>query len=264
MIRPINSALTIIFGFLSPLAFAGGHGGHDESGEPSWKYSLGAGALIAPEYLGGEDNETRPLPYFSMEYGKNLSFNAVRGLEYKFFNREHVSIGTGFNFSFGREEDDADILEGLGDIDFAVLPKLFITLKQGRTEFVIDYQADVGDQGHEGATLDLELAYTHIVNRNVILKPTVGAVYGDKDYMQSFFGITEQQSTDSAVGLAEYEPDADLYEYNIGFTAIYRISPKWAIVSFAKLAQLKGEAEDSPVLEDDTQARLGIFASYTF
>jgi len=236
----------------------------DGKPEESWRFGLGAAVIHTPEYTGAKDSETRALPYFSINYGDTFAFSLFEGLNYTFFKSEHVTLGTGLELYFGRDEDDADRLKGLGDIDAAPLPRLSLALHADQITLSLEHINDVGDNAHEGATTEVGLGYKAVLGRGAFLTPKVSALYGNTDYAQSLFGITQSQSNNSVAGLPTFEADSGLISHSVELTGVYLFDRHWTGIGFARYKTLSSDIKKSPIVEDDTSVTLGLAIGYTF
>jgi outer membrane scaffolding protein for murein synthesis (MipA/OmpV family) len=66
--------------------------------------------------------------------------------------------------------------------------------------------------------------------------------------MQSYFGITPEQSARS--GYAVYEPGAGLRDIRLGSSLTYIINRDWAATLAVSASSLQGDAKDSPIVRE--------------
>ena len=157
--------------------------------------------------------------------GKTLGANLIK--------QKNLKAGLILAKSSGRDEDDNDKLEGLGDVDGSFEAGGFVSYRGKPWRFRAEARQDI-DSGHEGALVELSGGATLPFE-----KPTVfvelGTTWASDDYMDSFFGIDARQSADSGLkrigGLVEYK-------------------------------RLVGDAADSPIVDDKDQFLGGLSLSY--
>lgn len=227
-----------------------------------WEVSLGAGALFSPEYEGGEDYEFLPVPYIDISYKDIVTFNPFSGLRYNAFKSDNITLGAGLGFDFGREEDDADRLRGLGDVDSTVEGQLFAAYQMGTADAEITYSQDLGD-GHDGYTLKAEVGVIIPVPQySIFMRPSIGTTYGSDSYMESYFGVSNAQSGRS--GLSRFDAEAGFKDVQVSLLTIYQINPKWIVSGLVQYKQLLGDAADSPIVEEEGQMMGGAFIAYKF
>lgn len=257
------AAISIVF---SASALSGGHKGGQESAQERspWQFSLGAAVINSPEYEGAKDNETKGLPYFSVRYKNTLSLDPLEGLKYNAWQTEHFTLGAGLGFDFGRKDDAADILAGLGDVDAAVIPKVYAEAKHGDLSLSIEHNNDIGDNGHEGQTNEISLKYKVTLNPTLFITPSISILHGNEDYAQSYFGISAAQSDNSLAGLPTFKADDGIISQAVGATAFYLIDKHWSSVLFLKHSTLSSDIRKSPLVQDTSQSTAGLVVSYTF
>ena len=227
-----------------------------------WDVSLGAGAIVSPEYEGGEDYEVLPIPYIDVKYKDRVSFNPFSGLRFNALANENIKAGVGLGADFGRDEDDADRLRGLGDIDPTVEGLLFAEYTMGKASAGVTFAQDLGD-GHEGYTIEAEAGYMFpLMQYNTFIRPSISTTYAGDDYMQSFFGVDNAQSVRS--GLNNFDAEAGFKDVAVNLFASYKVTENWAVNGILQYKQLLGDAADSPIVEEEGQITGGTFVSYKF
>ena len=200
--------------------------------ERKWAVSIGLSSGFAPDYEGSNDYGFGIGPNISASWrdtifykGKTLGANLIR--------QKNLKAGLILAKSSGRDEDDNDKLEGLGDVDGSFEAGGFVSYRGKPWRFRAEARQDI-DSGHEGALVELSGGATLPFE-----KPTVflelGTTWASDDYMDSFFGIDARQSADSGLkrigGLVEYK-------------------------------RLVGDAADSPIVDDKDQFLGGLSLSY--
>jgi hypothetical protein len=122
-----------------------------------WDTTLGAGAFITPEYKGGDEYEVMPVPFIDIKYKDIIEFNVANGLRYNAISTENIKAGIGVGADFGREEDDADRLRGLEDIDPTAEGILFAEYRAGLASAGVTFKQDLIDgDGHGGHLITLK------------------------------------------------------------------------------------------------------------
>jgi len=224
-----------------------------------WSLSIGMVAGVSPDYEGSDDygfgigpniaGSWRNLIFFK---GKTLGVNAVR--------TKKLTAGPILSWTGGRNEDDNDRLEGLGDVDGSVEAGGFISYRHKPFRFRMQVRQDI-NSGHEGALVELSAGTTlPLIKKRVLVE--LGTTWASDNYMESFFGVTPKQSAGS--GLKEYNADAGIKDINIGLSAGYPITSRWRIGGKLEYKRLVGDAADSPIVSDENQFLAGIGISYHF
>lgn len=231
------------------------------SPDSDWSIRIGAFGFYAPEYEGSDNYDVGGLPYVDITWRDTVFLNARNGLGAYVLNRPDVKLGLSVGYSFGRDEDDSDDLEGLGDVDGGATANVLFEWKIDDISFNTHYEQqftgeDTGFQVHLGLGYDLNLT------PKLILKPSVRTSLASSDYMEAYFGVSSGQSGRS--GLREYNADAGFKSVGAQIMAIYRLTTHWGIQASTGYDRLVGDAADSPVVKDENQFRIGMGLSYTF
>lgn len=237
-----------------------------DGGSSGWSAMIGAGAAVLPEYPGGEDFDVSPVPLIDLRYrvgtaGLDTVFLSSRdGLGVVVLDTGRFSIGGAVNYAPGRDQDDADRLSGLGDIDAGARGMVFVRADFGALGLALE--ADRAFGGQEGTTVTLAASYDIRLSASLTITPQIEATLADKDSMREWFGVTPAQAARS--GLAAYEPDGGFRSADIGVTATYALTPRWNVISKLGITQLLGDAADSPIVEEETQPYAFVGVTYRF
>lgn len=233
-----------------------------ESVQNDWTITGGAGLLVVPEYEGGENYEFLPVPYVDVRYRDLFVINPFDGLRVNAIRAENFKAGAGIGYDFGRDDDDADHLRGLGDVDGSIEGQLFAEYSLGATSGEITFAQDLGE-GHEGFTVDAELGHVFFLREyKTIIRPSIGTTYASDNYMQSYFGVNAGQSARS--GLAQFDSEAGFKDVSADLFVRVPLSQNWSINGLGGYSRLLGDAADSPIVEDENQFMGGAFLAYEF
>ncbi len=222
-----------------------------------WAISIGVAAGVAPDYEGSNDYGFGFGPNISASWrdtifykGKSLGANLIR--------KENFKAGVILAKASGRNEDDNDKLEGLGDVDGGIEAGGFISYKNKPWRFKAEARQEV-DSGHEGALVELSIG-TNLPFTKPLVFVELGTTWASDDYMESFFGIDTQQSANS--GLDRHNADAGFKDVNLSISVGYPITNRWRLGATMEYKRLLGDAADSPIVDDKNQFVAGIGFSY--
>lgn len=232
---------------------------------------IGIGAGVVPDYEGSDDYTARPVPIIDARYAQLL----VRGasirlalleLNYAKNSRSgtRVLMGPLVRYRGGRDEDENDALEGLGDVDASVEAGGFIQGNVGPWGFDVAVAQDVSDS-HEGLLAKFGVKYIMPVNSRLMIAAGPSASWASDDYMQTFFAVSDRQAASS--GLAPFDAGAGFKDVGIQAQLSYGFLENWMIEAQAGYSRLLGDAADSPIVSDEgseNQARLMLGISYRF
>jgi outer membrane protein len=231
----------------------------NETVAPDWTLIVGAGGIYRPEYEGGEKLEIGPVPVVLFTYGEWLKIDP-RGVSLRAFEHDGFSLSGKVGYEMGRDEDDADRLNGLGDIDFAATIGARAAYMWKGFELYAELDQTIG--GSESLIGTFGLEYSAPVTERLILGAGTEAIFANENHMQAYFGINANQS--AASGLSEYDAKAGLKRVNVKASATYLLTKNWLIRGEAGLGILTGDAADSPVVEEKLQPSASLFVGYKF
>ena len=222
-----------------------------------WALSIGLVSGFAPDYEGSND--------YSFGFGPNISaswrdmiFYKGKTLGANLYREKKFKAGVILTKASGRDEDDNDKLEGLGDVDGGLELGGFVAYKKKPWRFRAEARQEV-DSGHEGALVELS-AGSELPFTTPLVFVEIGTTWASDDYMESFFGVNGQQSVNS--GLEKHQADAGIKDINVSLTAGYPMTNRWRIGGAVEYKRLLGDAADSPIVDDKNQFLVGITLSY--
>lgn len=232
---------------------------HNEKPKSNWSLVVGAGASYEPDYEGSDDFEVGPIPVIVFTYGDWLEIDpggiAVTALRYEGF-----ALAARVGYESGRDEDDNDRLDGLGDIDFAAT----VGAKASYTWNAFEFYGTIDQtiNGSESLIGTVGAEFKAPVTERLILGAGVEAVIANDKHMESYFGVNAAQSARS--GLPEYKAEAGLKRVNVSASATYMLSENWLVRGETSLGILTGDAADSPIVEEKLQPSASLFVGYKF
>jgi outer membrane protein len=226
--------------------------------------AIGAGAISMPEYPGSDEQKTRLLPVVNAKYGRFLIGGEMQGIGVNLIERDDWRAGVFASFDLSeirKESDDRERLRGLGDVDGTTRVGAFASYTWGWLTATGRIGTDAG--GNElgtVATLGLSARWNPAPRLTLTAGPQL--TWASEEYMQTVFGVGPIQASRS--GLPRYEAGGGVSSVGLRLGAHYRAGEHWGIGVTATTAQLQGDAKDSPVIRDETQNSIGVFATYHF
>jgi outer membrane protein len=222
-----------------------------------WSLSLGVAGGVSPDYEGSNDYETGFGPNFSLAW-RDTIFYKGKSLGANIINKKNFKAGPVLSWTSGRDDDDNDKLDGLGDVDSSIEAGGFVAYRNKPFRFRMEARQDV-DSGHEGALVELSAGTTLPLKKPLVFA-ALGTTWASDDYMESFFGVDSKQSANS--GLKKYKAEAGIKDVKIFVTAGYPITNRWRIGGKVEYKRLVGDAADSPIVDDENQFTAGFGLSY--
>jgi len=245
-------------------------------GKEGWDFSIGAGLIIAPSYVGDDSYQILAVPDIRVRYKDKFFASVQEGVGYNVIHDEHWRVGPLVRYDFGRDEDGdspfrigghkTDDLIGLGDVDGTAEVGAFVEYKL--TPVTARLEVMHGAGGHEGMLGKGTLAYSgrmNLINAPVTYSFGPEVKFADSKYHEAYFGIDAGQSASS--GLQQYDTDAGILSYGVNASVIVPVTDTLSSVFFANYSVLGNEAADSPLVEQrgsEGQSSAGLFVNYRF
>jgi MipA family protein len=244
-----------------------------ETAEPGTKLSvtLGLGAAFAPDYEGSDDAAFVPL--WNLRLG-NLyhpeTFVSITGpqLRSNLVPSDHWRFGVSGRYLPDYEDVDDDKVQELRDVDKTILFGVtlgydFVPGRQQDLALELDAQYDVAEGN--GGILTPRLRWRHPLAQRLLFESTLQASWADEDYMENRFGISGGDAERS--GLDSHDADEGFKNASVSGSLTYQLSQKLSLTGLAAFSRLLGDAEDSPIVDDQGSANQllgGVLLNYTF
>ena len=157
------------------------------------------------------------------------------------------------------EEDDAPVLEGLGDAEDTLMAGLALVVElPAGLEAELAYEHDaLGRLDGGEARLSLGRSFQLGVAR---LKPRVGVAYLDDDVAASDYGVP---ASAAIAGRPAYEPGGAL-NLELGVGAFFELGRSWRLLLDVGAEVLDDALVDSPLVEDEVVLRGFVSLGYLF
>ena len=230
---------------------------------------VGGILVITPTYEGSDEYEALGFPYIlpvfeggGPGFFSRFDANGLDDVRFKLFEYGGFVAGPLGGYTFGREEDDGDLLEGLGDIDGGVVAGGFIGYKLGPVLFDVSYHHFFDDSGGNQVRFGAEVERP--ISERVTLTGRIGATYADGDYTQEYFGISDDQALDSPNFATAFEADAGFKDVNVEIGLKAELDSNWSARASVRYSRLIGDAADSPIVESEDQLTGLVGLSYQF
>lgn len=276
----MRRSLTSVLALVASLAISQveaadlGYGGYKD-GNPAadeWAVTgltVGGVLVVKPSYEGSDEYDVVGFPYLFPVFGNGAPgfFSRIdaRGLDdvrFKLIERDGFVAGPLGGYNLGRDEDDGDLLEGLGDVDGGVVAGAFVGYQLGPVLLDASFHNTFGDDG--GYLIRLGAAIERPVRERMMLTARIGATYADDDYMQNYFGVSAAQAQSSVAGLGAFDAEAGFKDVfaEVGLKA--DLDANWSVRTSLRYSRLIGDAADSPIVENEDQFTGLVGLSYKF
>jgi len=231
------------------------------------KASIGLAVRTLPDYEGSDDAEASISPHVDFRYGgsflrsgdinPNDGFLRAGLAVFEFSstpatgNEMRISLGPLVRYRRGREEDDNDVLNGLGEIDKSIEIGGFLETRIGPWMADISVAKDVNN-GHKGVIAAFGAKYTARASDRLTIVTGLSTSWVNDDYMQSYFGVTDAQAAQSR--LARFDAGGGFKDVGVQVEASYRLSAGWSLEGQAGYWRLLSDAADSPLVDENGSA----------
>jgi outer membrane scaffolding protein for murein synthesis (MipA/OmpV family) len=229
---------------------------------------VGGFVYVAPKYEGGKEYEVRGFPLvapsgYGISSDGRVQFRGPDDLRFRLIEFYGFEVGPVVGWRFGRDQDDASRLLGLGDVDGGGVVGGYAAYKAGWFKPYIAYNHQVwGD--NTGGIFRFGAETTTDLAPGLSVSSTLGAVYADNDFMDSYFSVTPAQSAASVAGLNAYDAEAGIKSVFLGLTSDVPLSEVWMLKLSGRYSRLVGDAADSPIVESENQFYAGFGITYRF
>ncbi|MBK5439569.1 MULTISPECIES: MipA/OmpV family protein [unclassified Pseudomonas] len=225
---------------------------------------VGAGVSYQPHDPTGSRYETRPIPYFDLDWG-SVSLGTDDGLTWSALNTQGFTAGPYINYLPGRTANGS--LRGLRDVSDMAEVGGFI--QYAPAEFWRVY-AQVGqavggarDQSGVVGKLGGELGYP--LGSGIIGSTGLMAHFADARQAQTFFGVDANEA--AASGFRPYNASAGFQNLTLTQSFEFPLDAKWSLLTSASWIHLVGSAANSSIVKetgDVNQGQVQTAISYKF
>jgi outer membrane scaffolding protein for murein synthesis (MipA/OmpV family) len=216
-----------------------------------WTVTVGAAVVGSPRFEGSERMRAMALPFFDVRFRDLFFASFNEGVGVNLLSRDIVGTGVEglaagplLRWRFGRDQDAAPVLRGLGDVDFAGEAGAFVSYTfQNIARLRVEARRGFG--GHEGTLVDGSFS---LIGRFGDVMVSVGPTlsWASGAFNQTYFGVTPQQSARS--GLAVYTPGSGLRSFGVNGTIGWRVTESIGVTAFGGWSRLQSVATDSPII----------------
>lgn len=231
--------------------------------EQGWQIELGFGAELEPQFAGAENRQVEPSPFINITYQRDKFqyYTSVvdYGLIYSVAPKWSLGLSTGLEV--GRDEDDDQALEGLGNIDDTWELRLDVAYHVNKT---LTLGGRAMTAGAEKDNVYFLAAFVDIPTPSnaMELELRTDISWGSRQHLQTEFGVTEEQASNS--GYPAYFPSAGLKSVGVAINGKYNFSKNWFAFTEFSYEKYDSAGVDSPFTENDydIEAELGLAYRY--
>lgn len=225
---------------------------------------VGAGVSYQPHDPTGSRYETRPVPYFDLDWG-DVSLSTDDGLTWSALNTHGITAGPYINYLSGRTSNGA--LQGMRNVSDMAEVGGFV--QYAPADFWRVYaqlgQAVGGGHTQSGALGKLggELGYP--LGGGIIGSTGLVAHFADARQANTFFGVDNNEA--AATGFRPYNASGGLQNVALSQSFAFPLAAHWSLLTSASWVHLVGSAANSSIVRQAgsvNQRQVQTAISYTF
>src|ERR1700761_5346557 len=222
-----------------------------------WDINLAIGAAMVPTFHGSDRYRATPIPLVVIRWRDTVSLGDD-GLNLYWHNSK-LRIGGGVSYDGGLLDHETDgilsggddRLKGLGNIDASVGIRGFVSYMMGPVYFDTSAIKYIGPQ-NKGIVVNLSASSPLALNKHFIVRPHLGLTWVNDSYMQTFFGVTSRQASQSM--FHQFNGSGGLEDVNGGLTLVWLLNRHWFLGADASATEFLGPAGRSPITISNTNA----------
>jgi MipA family protein len=224
---------------------------------PDIVFELGLGAGFKPAYMGATTYEPSFSPIVGLERLHIPGVIDIGGGE----DEGGFTFAPSFEIISKRKTSDYDELRGLDDVDatysggarvgYELLLTDAVTL-EGYGKLRYGFGGSSGLLGEVGAELTTQLT------PELEVKGGAEVAFASEDFMDSYFGVTRQESARSGSRLSDFDPSGGLRSVSLAASARYEFVPDTFLNLEASYTRLVGDAYESPIVRAGSPNQFGV------
>ena len=221
---------------------------------------LGVTEIYSPKFSGADSYHFLTLPALRIKYGA-LKIEGHTGISYDLFTQDDLTAGVVAGYFFGRDDSDADYLDGMGDIDDAITLGIYAQQKfkyfKLSSNVKRDFSVDVG-----GVTANFSTSFSFMATNRLLITPSAKVSWMDDTYAQAIYGVTQTQANNSS--LAKTTASGGIEKVSLSSTAVFFITRQIAFSTTVGVSKLLGDAQSSPITHESYPVSVVSSLSYNF
>jgi len=264
------AALAALLATSSPVAAQSGDKGGEKKDDKNdtslFILTVGPGARLRPTFPGANDGELALFPLIQVrKAGADPVFSTPdQSTSVALLRSEGFRAGPAVRL--GRERDEEDAIDGIGDVKRAVEIGAFAESYLSST---VRARGELrkGIGGHKGLLADVggDMIFGKVTEPfHFSIGPRVRLA--DKNYVRAYYGIDAGQS--QRTGLRVHDADGGIHSAGALASMRYRLNGGYGVQGYARYDRLLGDAADSPLVRSSVgsanQFEVGLGLTYSF
>jgi outer membrane protein len=229
-------------------------------------WGVGGGVAVVPDYIGSDDYEAAPVPFFTVDFDNHMDVKVVGGrIQSNLVPHPIWRAGVAGEYIKKRDDDvDNKRVGRLDEVDGSFHLGPWVGFEYKKWHGRVETMWDIAD-GNDGQLTRVAGGWGTPFAQTMKIGLEGFAGFGDGDFMSSYFGVTGTESRKS--GLDDYDADAGIYEVGLNAHYAWAFTPSWRLHVIGGISQLVGDADDdSPVVDQgsETQGMGGLMVTFHF
>ena len=226
---------------------------------PDWEGAIGLNLGYRPEYSGAAQHAVKAAPGFFLRWGRftitnssgfvtRRSDDVVRGLGLDLIRDDRLRLNLALRYDAGRSETTSADLAGTGDIKPTVRARASASYRlDGPWRLGASWSVDAFGRGG-GSSGDVSVGWDHALGAQTTLGAGLSLGFAADRYMQTYYGISAQQSDRS--GYPVFEAGNGLRDLSLSLGSRTNLGERWILLAGASASRLLGPAAASPLTRD--------------
>jgi outer membrane scaffolding protein for murein synthesis (MipA/OmpV family) len=242
------------------------------SQEPAYGLSgrVGLGVATVPTYEGSPNHRMLTSPDLTLNY-RSRDWGTVelgqRGLFWNAIEAGRFRFALVAQFDPGRKDKDTSTvnltpgdkrLAGMGNVQ----PSTEAGVGIGYGPLMVVARQSLSERGPKGAQVDMTVEMPWSLSDRFSLRLALGATWANRDYMQTYFGVTAAQA--QATSFSVYTPNSGCRKVDASVGAEYAMASSWKLQANVGLSQLGDVAAASPLVGRRNDASAALAVAYEF
>lgn len=231
----------------------------EEGDDDEDHFTIGAGGMYQPTYMGARKYEFQPILAVDIKYGRFFA-NFENGIGLTAIDNETVTVGAGAVVIFDNNER-ADVPNRFNKIDMGAGARGFVNVRKFGVEATVGV-TQIFAGSTKGMIADFSLSREIMINDRLSINPSIGARWGNAKHNDRFYGVNLRQSQDS--GLRQFRPGSGFLDAKAELGLQYELTDHIGLGVTGGVTTLLGDVKNSPIVRKKT-APFGMgFLTYTF
>lgn len=232
--------------------------------------SIGLGVASVPTYEGSPNRRALAGPDLTLTY-RSRDWGTVefgqRGLYWNAIEAGGLRLALVAQFDPGRKDEDTSTvnptpgdkrLAGMGTVRSSIEAGVGI----GYGPVMLVARQSLSERGSKGAQVDMTVEMPWALSDRLGLRFALGATWANRDYMQTYFGVTAAQA--QATSFSLYTPKSGCRKVDASVGAEYTLASSWKLQANVGFSRLGDDAAASPLVGRRDGASAALAMAYEF